>query len=280
MPQDTAETGAGAAGANDDRRAAAPPEARDDPTARALKSVADGMKTPVHARRMVGRDKAAAPAAGAPDEDRAALHDRLGRPETPEGYALEAPETLPEGLALDEGLQARFRETAHGLGLLPRQAQGLYDWYLGENGAALAAVSRQGDEALRAAEATLREDWGVRYDERLEEARRGARELGGRELVRHLEDSGLGNDAPLLKALARAGRMLGEARADGGAPRDGFAGDGAAAKREIGRLQADAGFMAAYRDRAHPEHAAAMARMKDLFEQAYPGPAPGTPARP
>ena len=239
-----------------ERRPGAPPAPpRDDPGAR--------------------RDEATIPAADAPAEAWAAFHARLGRPETPDGYVLDLPETLAEGVAPDDGLLARFRETAHGLGLLPRQAQGLCDWWLGENGAALAAAARRGDEATRDAETALREAWGARYDERLEQARRGALELGGRALLRHLEESGLGDDAPLLKALARAGEMLGEARADGAAPRDGFAGDAAAAKREIGRLRADAGFMAAYRDRAHAEHAAAMARMKDLFEHAYPGPAPG-----
>lgn len=263
--------------AGDAWKAELPEELRGDPTVASLKSVADGMKMLVHAQRMVGRDKVAVPSPEAPAEDWQAFYDRLGRPESAEAYDLTPPDTLPEDLVLDEGLQTRFREAAHGLGLLPQQVQGLYQWYLNENGEALAGAARGQSDALRETESVLRKDWGFDYQERVEQARRGARELGGPELMAHLEESGLGNDPALLKALARAGQLLGEAKVDGGAQRDGFGHDGDGARREITRLQNDSGFMTAYRDRMHPEHDAAMARMRGLFEAAYPGPAPGMP---
>jgi len=258
-----------------DWKAGLPAELREDPTVARLGSVDEAVKMLVHAQRLVGRERVALPPADAPEEDWAALFDRLGRPETPEGYELEAPEGIDGDTAAEGELAGRFRAAAHRLGLLPRQVQGLYAWYAGEQaGGAEAAVV-----AAEAAEAELRRDWGAAYDRRLDEARRAARTLGGAALLAHLDGSGIGNDPLIVRAFARAGRLLGEAEAPEPASADGFAPSGAAARAEIARLQGDAGFMATYRDRLHPDHGGAMARMRGLFEAAYPGPAPGAARR-
>lgn len=265
-----------AAPSNDvDWRASLPDGLRADPTIAQLGSVADGMKMLVHAQRMVGRDKVALPAADAPEEDWAAVYDRLGRPEKPEDYELTPPEGLGEGLAFDEALTGRFREQAHKLGLLPGQVQGLFAWYMGEQ----AHGADGAQQAAEVAAGELRKEWGAAYDRRLDEARRAARVLGGDGLLKHLAESGIGNDPQVIRAFAKAGRLLAEADAPETGANDGFIRSGEAAKNEIARLQGDTGFMAAYRDRLHPDHGQAMTRMRGLFEAAYPGPAPGVPAR-
>ena len=259
----------------EDWKAALPQDLRDDPTVARLGSVADAMKMLVHAQRLVGRDRVAIPGADAPEEDWNALHDRLGRPERPEDYDLALPEGAPGDVPVDEALAGRFREQAHRLGLLPRQVQGLYAWFMGEQaqGAEVAA------SAAEEAGATLRREWGASYARNLDAARRAGRMLGGETLLKHLDDSGIGNDPQVIRALARAGRLLAEADAPEAGAADGFAPIGEAARGEIARLQGDAAFMAAYRDRQHPDHGSAMSRMRGLFEAAYPGPAPGLPAR-
>ena len=252
-----------------------PEDLRGDPTVARLGSVADGMKMLVHAQRMVGRDKVALPGADAPDEDWAAVYDRLGRPESPQDYELALPEGVPEDLAVDEELTGRFREQAHKLGLLPRQVQGLYAWFMGEQ----AQGGETAGQAMEAAGAELRREWGAAYGRNLDAARRAGRLLGGEALLKHLEESGIGNDPQVIRAFARAGRLLAEADAPDAGTADGFARTGEGARAEIARLQGDAAFMAAYRDRQHPDHAGAMSRMRGLFEAAYPGPAPGVTGR-
>ena len=258
-----------------DWKAALPEDLRADPTVARLGSVADGMKMLVHAQRMVGRDKVALPGADAPEEDWAAVYDRLGRPASPEDYALTPPEGMPEHLAIDEELTGRFREQAHKLGLLPGQVQGLYAWFMGEQAQGADAAG----QAMEAAGTELRKEWGAAYERNLEAARRAGRLLGGDGLLRHLEQSGIGNDPQVIRALARAGRLLAEADAPDAGAADGFSRTGEGARAEIARLQGDAAFMAAYRDRLHPDHAGAMTRMRGLFEAAYPGPAPGVTGR-
>jgi len=259
----------------DDWKAGLPDNLRDDPTIARLSSVADGMKMLVHAQRMVGRDKVALPGADAPEEDWAAVYDRLGRPASPEDYDLALPEGAPEGLAVDEQLTGRFREQAHKLGLLPAQVQGLYAWFTGEQAQGADAAG----QAAEAAGTELRKEWGAAYGRNLDEARRAGRVLGGEALLKHLDESGIGNDPQVIRALARAGRLLAEADAPEAGAADGFTRSGETARNEIARLQGDSGFMAAYRDRLHPDHGGAMSRMRGLFEAAYPGPAPGVPAR-
>jgi len=263
------------AGGEGDWKAALPDELRVDPTIARLGSVADGMKMLVHAQRMVGRDKVALPAADAPEEDWAAVYDRLGRPASPDDYELCLPEGFPEGMAFDEEVTGRFRAQAHRLGLQPRQVQGLFAWYMGEH----AQGADGAEQASEAAAGELRREWGAAYERRLDEARRAARVLGGDGLLKHFAESGIGNDPQVIRAFAKAGRLLAEAEAPEAGAADGFVRSGEAAKNEIARLQGDRGFMAAYRDRLHPDHGQAMGRMRGLFEAAYPGPVPGVPAR-
>ena len=79
--------------------------------------------------KMIGGDKIVAPVGklDTPENWNAALA-KLGRPKDAEGYKLERPEKLPEGMTLDEGKEKEFKALAHYLGLLPWQAAGLYQW--------------------------------------------------------------------------------------------------------------------------------------------------------
>jgi hypothetical protein len=56
----------------------------------------------------------------------------------------------------------------------------------------------------------LKREWGEGFDRQISVARLAAKELGGDEYIAHLEKTGLGNDIPTIKALAKAGKLLAE----------------------------------------------------------------------
>lgn len=69
------------------------------------------------------------PGEDATDEDKNAFAQKLGRPETAEGYEIGKPDDLPEGVEYNEELEAAFRDTAFNLGMPKSQAEAIYSWY-------------------------------------------------------------------------------------------------------------------------------------------------------
>ncbi|MFN9779656.1 MAG: hypothetical protein ACK55V_07075, partial [Alphaproteobacteria bacterium] len=138
-------------------------------------------------------------------------------PEAPQAYALKRPD-LPEGVPWDEGFEKAALPIAQGLGLTPQQLQGLVDFYAGHQAEAFAAAGRARQlEETRASEA-LRAEWGPDYTVKLSQAARAARYFGGEELVSLLNESGLGNTPQLIRAVERAGALLGEDTLKGNSP--------------------------------------------------------------
>ena len=88
----------------------------------------DFVKSYLHSQKLVGADKIPVPNKMATDEDWNAVYERLGRPETPDGYKYE----LPKETKLEEKTLKAFSEEAHKLGLLPKQAQGIINYYNSE----------------------------------------------------------------------------------------------------------------------------------------------------
>ncbi len=58
----------------------------------------------------------------------AEYHKSIGVPETPDGYGIKAPESLPPGIAFNEEQAKDFAATAHKLGLPPNAVQELVNW--------------------------------------------------------------------------------------------------------------------------------------------------------
>jgi hypothetical protein len=259
----------------EDWRARLPTEIRGEASLAAIPDVAALAKSYVHAQRLIGREKVPLPAKDADDGEWALLFDRLGRPKSPGEYALTPPEGLTASAEIVPAVAEDYRRTAHELGLLPRQVQGLYSWFMQLNDRQTADPHSASRHAIEEGKRTLRQEWAGDYDRRVDLARRTVRRFGGEELEAHLVESGLGDDPRLLRFLAAAGVALAEDRPDvrrgaGSAPRDGFASSPADAMSEISRLKFDPEFQKAYVGASHPGHKDAVARMEQLFAYAYP----------
>ncbi len=127
-------------------------ELQRDPSIAHIPDVETMAKSYVNAQRMVGADKIAIPGNHGTDEEWDQVYTKLGRPDAPEGYELEM-NNVPDGMDANPELVGWFQNTAHKVGLTPKQAQTLADEYNVMAG----RVERSPGEAANAAGGRARE---------------------------------------------------------------------------------------------------------------------------
>jgi hypothetical protein len=91
-------------------------------------------------------------------------------PDSPEKYQINLPEKDFQGqpFEVNQPLLDSFRGVAHKLGVSPKVAQGLFDWYLN-----FQAEAEAGDEkAFEEMKSGLKKEWGGLYTRNMEAARR------------------------------------------------------------------------------------------------------------
>ena len=253
-----------------DWKSSLPEDLRMDPSIANQPSVESMGRSYISAQRMVGLDKIAVPTEHSTDEEWTQVYDKLGRPESPEGYDLQM-NNVPEGLEANPQLVDWFKGTAHKIGMTPRQAQELADRYnimAGE-------VEESPDELAIAAEAkeqegvrSLQREYGKAFDTKIDTAKAVLNQYGGEELLGlKLEDgTQLASNPTLVRTLVNIGDfMQGRLGEDTlrGAKTGGDAMTPADAQRELNTIQVQGG---PYWDSTHPGHAAAVAESLKLNE--------------
>ncbi len=233
----TADAGAGAAGPAD-WTAALPESARGFVQTKGWKQPADLLGSYQNLEKLLGADKAGRgvvlPKEDAASEDWAAFYNRLGRPETADGYKL----PVPDG---DAGTFAKdAAQWFHEAGLTAKQAEALagkWSEYTGK----MTQDSDAAYEQQAALDVTdLKKSWGKEYDAQTELARRAIRESGlSQDEAQAIERAlGLGKAVRVFAAL---GKQFAEAPMKGGegAGRGSFGQTPEAARARISSLKAD-----------------------------------------
>lgn len=141
-----------------------------------------------------------------------ALQMRLGLPEKAEDFKLQELKDAPETMGLDKPLAKAFTETAHKLGILPGQAQGLFQWFSDQTAAALAQQDTDFEAEDTERELALKAEWGAAFHQNSAAADFAVEKLGGQKLRDILNDAGVGLEPVVLNALVKVGRMLAEDR--------------------------------------------------------------------
>lgn len=174
-----------------------------------------------------------------------ALHGKLGRPESPEGYTFEGydPKAIPEGVV---DLVPDMRTWAHEAGLSPKQAGHLYAKF-GERMAALDTEAAAEFQRQSTADvAALKREWGSAYDTKVAAYKTAASSLGWDLDEFDAVERALGT-RKFLERFAALGERLGEApKLPGGVqPGSGLGGmTPASAAEKIGSLKKDPAFAA------------------------------------
>lgn len=168
----------------------------------------DFVKSYLHAQKLIGTDKISIPNKHATEEDWNEVYKKLGAPEKPEDYKYNIKDQ-----DLDQAQVSEFNKTAHKLGLLPKQAEGLIKFYNEFNNNIAESQEDQAAQSQLVTETELKKEFGPQFAKRLDQAKRLAVNSLGSEFLENtfLKDgSRLGDNLSVIKAFSNLADKLSE----------------------------------------------------------------------
>ena len=232
-------------------------EIRSDKSLENIKDIEGLAKSYVHAQKLVGSDKIPVPNKFATEKDWDSVYEKLGRPETPEGYTFDV-----EGVD-QEGLKT-FSKQAHKMGLLPQQASEMVKWYQSNVDATSQENNAKAEQARNESIVSLKKEYGQAYDSKLKAASAMAKQyIEPTVLDLNMSDgTKLGDHPSIIKAFATLSEKMGE---------DQFVNPSGPVymtptqiDKQIGELTAPG---SAYWEKSHPNHQIAVDEVLALREQ-------------
>jgi len=208
------------------------------------------------------------------DSDR--FWSELGRPATPAEYDIQDFQ-VPEGLPWDEGQAMEMIKLCHDANVTNEQIKVLLPGYARIQNEMFQAIGYDSQQNLARTEQAMQQELGATYKSQINVASRTMQHLFGDDaeslLTARLADGTMvGNNPIFIRGIIKAGMSVGEDNlpTDAAASRGGAgAMTPAAASQEIQKLMGDPKFNEAYLTAGHVDHAAAQARMDELY--AYRG---------
>ena len=185
-----------------------PENFREEKSLENFNNMEDFVKSYLHAQKMVGADKIPVPNKHSTDEDWNEVFKRLGAPSSPDDYKYNFKDQ-----EMDSGQVQEFNKTAHKLGLLPKQAEGLIKFYNEMNGNIAANQEEQAAQAQLNVETELKKEFGPQFNKRLDQAKRLAVNSLGQDFLEntYLKDgSRLGDNLTVIKAFSSLADKLSE----------------------------------------------------------------------
>ena len=185
-----------------------PDNFREEKSLENFNNMEDFVKSYLHAQKMVGADKIPVPNKHSTDEDWNEVFKRLGAPGRPDDYKYDFKDQEMDSQQVQE-----FNKTAHRLGLLPKQAEGLIKFYNEMNGNIAANQEEQAAQAQLNVETELKKEFGPQFNKRLDQAKRLAVNSLGQDFLEntYLKDgSRLGDNLTVIKAFSSLADKLSE----------------------------------------------------------------------
>lgn len=248
-------------------------EYKDDPVFKPFhdKPIGEVLKSFKNAQSLIGGEKIVLPV-GKLDtpENWAYVFDKLGRPKDIEGYQVDK-SVYPEGFQVSEEREKAFKEVAHQIGLLPKQAAALYAWNAKLEVEAVNAITRAENAKAEETEEKLRQELGTKekYDEYVVGAKAALNRFGGApEEVKAFVDK-FGNDPLVIKVFGNVARNMMEDAALRGDKTFNLLGANAPAQVKDIMTNKDNKLYAAYWDKNHPLHQSAVDEVTRLNEQIH-----------
>jgi hypothetical protein len=234
-----------------------PQSYREEKSLQNFNNMEDLLKSYLHAQKLVGADKIPVPNKHATDDDWKEVFKRLGAPEKPEDYKYNIDQ-------LDQTQVAEFNKTAHQLGLLPKQAEGLIKFYNELSNNQASSLEHRAADAQLKTETDLKKEFGPQYSKRLDQAKRLAVGTLGEEFLENtiLQDgSRLGDNINIIKAFSNLADKLSEDEIIKG-DTSGYM-TAKEIEKEINELTQEG---SAYWSKTHPNHAKAVQEVLKLRE--------------
>ena len=248
---------------NTDWKASLSDEIRADKSLENINDIESLAKSYVHAQKLVGADKIPVPNKFATEKDWDAVYQKLGRPETADGYKY----NLPEDQKIDQEALKGFSTQAHKLGLLPGQAEGVVKFYNEMKANELATAESTAVAAREKAMTELKTEYGQAYDQKTQKAFNLVQQHFPKGIMSmNLEDgTKIGDNPAVIKAFVNLAEKMGEdniVQASGPnymTPKE--------LNKSIASITGDNN--SAYWDKNHPNHAAAVDEVTELFRQKH-----------
>jgi hypothetical protein len=221
-----------------------------------------------NAQSLIGQDRLPMPKDDWTEEQWAAHYDRLGRPESPDKYEL--PESFePLKDILDKDFLNETLADMHKQGFTPKQAQLALDRYAQWFSKASADSEAVKEAAFNEAEASLKKEFGDKYDMNVQMGENLLNEFFDADTVKWLGESGLGNNPGFIKGMFKIAETFGDDSAVGESLTRNLSPVNAA-KQSIAELKADDAFRKRLFDESHPGHKEAVQKWQDLHKKAFP----------
>lgn len=252
--------GGGGGGSAASWRDTLPDDIKTSPALANFQDVGALAKSYLHAQSQIGKKGVIVPGEKATDDDMRAFWKAIGQPDL-EKFEL----TKPKEMSAPDELITSFKGEAHRLGMMPKQAQELLNWIAKEDAKAQQALRQHEATATKQALDGLKNELGAGYNKSVAFGHMAARELGGEDFLKYLNESGEGDNPAMIKFMAKVGELLGEDKLRGSAISNGFGSTKAEIKAEIEKTRAD--LKGPYFDSTHPGHKSAVARMEHLYQQ-------------
>ena len=237
-----------------------PEEYKEEKALQNFSTMNDFVKSYLNAQRLVGANKVAIPNKMATDEDWEEVYSKLGRPAKPEDYKYSFGED-----EIDQNALKNFNETAHRIGLLPKQAERIIKFYNEMNTQAEVDSQKAFEVKQTEAMADLKKEFGPTYTKRLDQAKKLATETLGNEMLNNtvLKDgTRLGDSVEVIKAFSMLADKLSEDEIIKG---EGTGYQTASEiEKEIAELTEDG---SPYWNKTHPNHQKSVDRVFKLREQ-------------
>lgn len=157
----------------------------------------------------------------------------------------------------------KYKDTMYDMGLDKQQAAKFMALRAAEEKAALESQGASKAELAEAAENALHEKFGLNFRKAMDVVKQAADSLGGDALVSKVFDAEV-KDPVLIEALYKIGKEIGAGKVSFKETPVALAPE-KDPKVERARLLADPEFKDAYLKQAHPGHAAAVEKMKQLY---------------
>lgn len=248
----------------------APEEFRSEPSLAAIKTVQDLTKGYVSAQKLIGAKRIALPSETAAPAEWEAFYTQIGRPDAPEKYTVPEIKDMDPSLKLDGDRLKAAQKVMFDSGLTPKQARTLMEYYMTSTDGQVKAAKTSQEVQSATAITGLKQEWGDKYTSNVDVAKSVVKKFGGEEFATYLEQSGMGNNIPLIKMLHKFGMAILEDK-DRGGPGAGLElTDQTRAEQEIANLKQNADFQKVLGDARSPGHKEAVARWTNLFAVAYP----------
>jgi len=176
-----------------------PEEIRSHPSLSPIKDMENLARSYVNAQKLIGADKIPMPV-NPSDEDLDRIYNRLGSPETPQGYEINV-----DGNIVTQEVAQDFAEVSHKLRLTPDQAKGIMDYYRSSIEETNQSSIENAEQFRQTTEEALKSEWGRAYDQKLNQAVNAAKEFSNPEIfdLQLSDGSRLGDNPEFIKTFAK-----------------------------------------------------------------------------